>query len=171
MSSTLYKMMPKPPAELSAPAVIARMIDGLAFRYRWSLEGLDNSYLGYRPSEDSRSLEDLLKHVHFLCARLHACFVEDTRLKVLKSEISEIPEETLQLLKQTRDHLLTMNDSSLVARKLNLMGAGKEYPFWFFINGPLADALTHVGQINAWRRLAGSPTPRANVFLGKPPSR
>jgi hypothetical protein len=37
------------------------------------------------------------------------------------------------------------------------------------INGPLADALTHVGQINAFRRLAGNPTPKARLFTGEPP--
>jgi hypothetical protein len=42
-------------------------------------------------------------------------------------------------------------------------------PFWHVINGPIADALTHVGQVNSFRRLAGNPTPKANVFLGLPP--
>ena len=43
-------------------------------------------------------------------------------------------------------------------------------PFWNMINGPLADALTHVGQINSWRRLAGNPAPKADVFRGRPPA-
>ena len=35
--------------------------------------------------------------------------------------------------------------------------------------GPYADFLTHVGQVAAWRRQAGSPAPRADVFRGEPP--
>jgi hypothetical protein len=42
-------------------------------------------------------------------------------------------------------------------------------PFWHIINGPLPDALTHIGQINSFRRLAGKPVKRAQVFTGKPP--
>jgi hypothetical protein len=43
-------------------------------------------------------------------------------------------------------------------------------PLWNIINGPVSDALTHVGQINSFRRLNGNPVPRANVFLGRPPA-
>jgi len=35
------------------------------------------------------------------------------------------------------------------------------------INGPLADALTHVGQINSFRRINGNPCKKVNVFNGK----
>lgn len=43
------------------------------------------------------------------------------------------------------------------------------HPFWHIINGPLCDALTHVGQIRYLRRLLGKQGPEANVFLGRPP--
>ena len=44
-------------------------------------------------------------------------------------------------------------------------------PFWSIINGPLADGLTHVGQVASWRRMAGNPVPVADVFRGLPPAR
>jgi hypothetical protein len=37
------------------------------------------------------------------------------------------------------------------------------------INGPISDALTHVGQVNSFRRLSGNPVSPANVFSGEPP--
>ena len=46
---------------------------------------------------------------------------------------------------------------------------GSIWPVWNIMNGPLADALTHVGQINAWRRLNGNPVAPAAVFTGTPP--
>ena len=46
---------------------------------------------------------------------------------------------------------------------------GEEFPFWNLVNGPLADALTHIGQVNSWRRIAGKPAPPADVFRGLPP--
>ena len=170
VTANLYDSIPEPPAEHSAGAVIVRMIDGLAFRYRWSLEGLDDKSLSFRPSESSMSLEELLEHLHFLAARLYACFVEDTQLKPPEGGISAFREETLRLLKETRECVLTMTESSLANCKIKVRSTGEKVSFWYALNGPLSDALTHVGQVNAWRRLAGSPVPKANVFLGRPPS-
>ena len=62
-----------------------------------------------------------------------------------------------------REALLSMSDEELAAIQI------REKPFWHIINGPVADALTHVGQINSFRRLAGNPTPKARVFVGLPP--
>jgi hypothetical protein len=45
-----------------------------------------------------------------------------------------------------------------------------QYSFWYSLNGPLADALSHVGQILSWRRILGNPQRvGVNVFLRKPP--
>ena len=46
---------------------------------------------------------------------------------------------------------------------------GEAFPFWYLVNGPLADALTHIGQVNSWRRMAGKPVPPADLFRGLPP--
>jgi hypothetical protein len=170
MPDAPYHEIPEPPSELSATAIIVRMIDGLAFRYRWSLEGLDDARLEFRPSEGSMSLRELLEHIHFLATRLCVCFVKETPPELSQSTIMEIRAETLQLLGKIRAQLLRMPDASLAECKIVARMTGAEVPFWYVINGPLADALTHVGQINAWRRLAGFPTPKANVFLGKPPA-
>jgi hypothetical protein len=43
-------------------------------------------------------------------------------------------------------------------------------PFWHLINGPMADALTHTGQISSFRRLAGNPAPRSHPFTCTPPA-
>ena len=40
---------------------------------------------------------------------------------------------------------------------------------WNLLNGPLADFLTHVGQITAWRRIAGCPAPAPQYLLGLAP--
>jgi len=43
----------------------------------------------------------------------------------------------------------------------------RKLPFWYWINGPLSDALTHVGQINSWRIIAGNPQLKGvNLFIG-----
>jgi hypothetical protein len=70
----------------------------------------------------------------------------------------------LQMLHRLREHVATLDDETLDAIKI------RGLPFWHILNGPLADALTHVGQINTLRRLNGNPTPKASVFMGKPPA-
>ena len=76
--------------------------------------------------------------------------------------------QTLDLLVAVRVQLLGMKDRDL-AELVEKRPDGKKVTFWNMINGSLADMLTHVGQINAWRRLAGNPTPKANLFFGIPP--
>jgi len=34
-----------------------------------------------------------------------------------------------------------------------------EFPFWNLINGPISDALWHVGQVVTFRRSSGNPFP------------
>ena len=73
-------------------------------------------------------------------------------------------EANLFLLKKLVTLLREMNDSELVEMEKN---TSRKLPFWYWINGPLADALTHVGQITSWRRIAGNPQLKGvNVFIG-----
>jgi len=42
-----------------------------------------------------------------------------------------------------------------------------EFPFWNLINGPISDALWHVGQVVSFRRGSGNPLPNGvNVLTG-----
>ena len=44
-------------------------------------------------------------------------------------------------------------------------GSKTEYPFWNLINGPIADAIWHVGQVVSFRRASGNPLPKGVNFL------
>lgn len=145
------------------------MVDGLGFRYRWSLEGLDDDFLAFRPSPDSMNVKELLVHIHFLAARIHACFVCEKEIGLESATLHGIKNETLAVLNGVRENLVRMSDDDLSQRKVIRKVNNAEFPFWYFINGPIADALTHVGQINSWRRLAGMPPVKADVFTGQPP--
>jgi hypothetical protein len=44
----------------------------------------------------------------------------------------------------------------------------REFPFWNILNGPVDDALWHVGQVITFRRSSGNPyNNKASVFTGK----
>ncbi len=161
-----YHEIPDPPAAPGAAAVVLRLVDGLGFRYRWATEGLRPGDGDFSPGPDSMSLLELVNHI----CRLAAWLDRNLDGAVSESSPADLPglrRRTLEHLVAIRTRLLVMSDDQL--SRCSLAHAKGAAPFWNMINGPLADALTHVGQINAWRRLAGNPAPRADVFRGRPP--
>jgi len=179
---TSYDHLPEPPAEAPhAAAVLARLVDGLAFRYRWATDGLDAELLAFRPC-DGWNLGELLDHLRFLArwmAQNAAAARHGTALVTYPEACADLPdpsgdpglyvEQTLTALVSLRTDLLALGDDGL--NTIRLIGGNEpsEWPVWNMLNGPLADALTHVGQVSSWRKLAGSPAPRHDVFRGRPP--
>jgi len=162
-----YRNIPDYPAGVTANTILVRMIDGLGFRYYWATEGLTENEMQFRPHETSMNLVELLDHIH------HLANVSNRVLHGLQSEktppvgsLEPIRNSTLKLIETMRERLGTMNSEELAVVKFR-RADGAEFPFWHLINGPIADALTHVGQINSWRRMAGNPQPKTDVFLGK----
>jgi len=67
-----FDHLPEPPGEtLSGPLVLVRLVDGIAFRYRWASDGLTAEALGFRPCEGAMSVGELLDHLRFLARWLH----------------------------------------------------------------------------------------------------
>lgn len=161
-----YHELPDPPADLSGAAVMARLVDGLGFRYRWATEDLRTEDAAFRPGTGSMSLLDLAHHVCRLVSWVDT-HLDGPPAGPAPADLAELRQQTLQHLLAIRTRLLAMGDEQLA--RCSITNSKGTVPFWNMINGPLADALTHVGQINAWRRLSGNPTPRADVFRGKAP--
>ena len=66
--------------------------------------------------------------------------------------------------------LLKEKDVSLKDKKVIFQRGEQqsEFDYWHAINGPIADALWHAGQIVAFRRASGNPiNPMVSVFMGK----
>ncbi len=157
----LFYEIPEYPDEVSGTSVLVRLLDGLGFRFRWSTEGLGEEDYEFRPAPDCMSIKELVRHVW----RLVNWVCQSMQLNKFRKQddISLVRKSVLEMTRALREALLSTSDEELVAIQI------REKPFWYIINGPIADALTHVGQINSFRRLAGNPTPKANVFRGLPP--
>jgi hypothetical protein len=156
-----FQIIQEYPNHISGTSIIVRLLDGLGFRFYWSTVGLTENEYNFRPAKDCMSIEELVKHiwglVNWICiSMLSNQFKKPKNTTLLRESILEM----LSLLRET---LVSMDDKELAEVKIN------NNPFWHIINGPLADALTHVGQINSFRRLSNNPVPKANAFLGKPP--
>ena len=168
MDELPYAVLPEPPARVRGATVMARVVDGLAFRYRWATEGLRPADADFRPGAGSMSLLELVAHIARLVSWLDG-HLGGQSSPSFAEDLQGLSRQTLDHLGQLRARLQTMDDAALGEHRIS-GGSGDSLPFWNMLNGPLADALTHVGQINAWRRLAGNPTPRADVFRGRPPA-
>ncbi len=138
-----------------------RLLDGLGFRFRWSTEGLSDDDYGFRPAPDCMSIGELVRHVWGLVNWVCLSMGIDEYKR--GDDIVLIRGSVLEMIHALREALGSMSDEDM--RGITIEGR----PFWHIINGPISDALTHVGQINSFRRLAGLPTPKANVFVGSPP--
>ena len=95
--------------------------------------------------------------------------VERSRPEPPPPTVDGLRRRTLEALLSVRARLEGADDERLVTVEITASRSRGPQPFWSLINGPLADFLTHVGQVAAWRRQAGSPAPRADVFRGEPP--
>ena len=72
------------------------------------------------------------------------------------------------MLKKAADIFRATNDLGQYNIVFNRGGQTSEFPFWNQINGPIADALWHCGQVITFRRSSGNPyNSKANVFSGK----
>jgi hypothetical protein len=170
-SARLFDFIPDPPVAMSAGAILGRLADAVGFRYRWATEGITAADMALKPTEGCLSLGELLSHVLELLSWIAEHIGMQPRYELVKSEEPEVLRaRTLELAAALGARFKAMSDEELAAVKI-LSSRGDTLPIWNMVNGPLADSLTHVGQILSWRRIAGSPAVPADVFRGRPPRR
>ena len=168
-----YYQIPEYPQEYNAATVAARMIDGLGFRYYWATEGLREQDLFFRPNEEARTTDQTLDHILGLSkVILNSMLIEPNVRDDDKADLSfeEKRKQTLDNLKLASDILKASKHGELDDFKIVFKNGDKEtsYPFWNQINGPIADAIWHTGQVVSFRRSSGNPfNSKVSVFNGK----
>lgn len=169
MNDLPYVEIPAFPSAVTGGALLSRLADGIGFRFRWATEGLGEGDLSFRPAADCMSLAELEQHIHGLLRWVgEAVGVDKTRPFMRRIEGPAVREGILALAQALSARLSALSDADLTAVRVTT-SRGDAYPVWYLVNGPLADCLTHVGQIASWRRISGRPAPKADVFRGLPP--
>ncbi len=164
-----YQTIPEPPASPSAGAVLGRLADGIGFRFRWATEGMKGEDLGFRPAADCMTLGELLLHIVELLSWVAESVGVEPRWEMKDStDYAAVRGRVMELAAQLGARFKGMSDAE-VKRCTITPSRGDTQPVWNIVNGPLADSLTHIGQILSWRRIAGSPAAQADVFRGRPP--
>jgi hypothetical protein len=161
-STDYFYQIPDYPSTYTATTVVARMVDGLGFRYYWATDGLRTEDLDFSPSEEARTSRETLDHIYSLIKNLNNAVHQVPTIFPSEKEsltFMEKREKTLALLKDISEILKKSQDEDLELFKMIFEGPSysTEYPFWNELNGPLADALWHVGQVVTFRRSSGNP--------------
>lgn len=167
-----FSSIPEAPQEFNATNSIRRMLQGLGFRYYWATEGLRASDLNYRPSEEAQNTLETLQHIYGLSETILNAARNQASLRPApkpSSNLEELRAATLDNLEKTVVSLEKYSDRDLNDLNIIFERGGKQskFPLWNLINGPIADALYHTGQIVSFRRTSGNPIAKGvNVFLG-----
>lgn len=168
-----YREIPAYPETFTPETVAARMIDGLGFRYFWATEGLRTEDLAFKPNDDARSTDQTIDHILDLTVVIVNAVKQVPNVRndaeKLPLTFDEKRKTTLENL-QTAADLLRSGAVKLEDCKLVFQNSESTtvYPFWNNLNGPIADALWHCGQVASFRRSSGNPfNPKVSVFQGK----
>ena len=168
-----YREMPPAPTSFLPGNVLVRMIDGLGYRFYWATEGLRPEDLRYRPTEEARSSSETMDHILSLSTMIVNA-AEGTPNTEATDPLSKLArskrEKVLNNLLKASQLLAEKNEAELAALRItfNREGNMSEVAYWNMINGPIADAIYHTGQIVSFRRISGNPmNPKVDVFRGK----
>jgi hypothetical protein len=135
-------------------ALLRHFLAALAYRTQKALRGAPDTFAEFRAAPTVRTPWELVWHmtgvVGYARTMLHGGTFTPPRLDTFADEVARF-HDTLAAL---RDDLA--NDA-LAARITDAQ----------FLQGPLADAMTHAGQLAMLRRLVGSPVASENFILAR----
>lgn len=168
-----YASIKEYPESMTTGNAIGRVIDALGYRYYWATEGLRQEDLTFDPGGENRPPIDVLNHLHGLAGTLinsHKKMANERPAPPKPENFDELRKETLMRIKGASDLIKSYSDEEIATLTIAFKRGDQvsEFSYWHILNGPLADAMYHVGQIVSYRRSSGNPMdPRVNVFMGK----
>jgi hypothetical protein len=132
--------------------LLRHFLAAIAYRTQKALRDAPAAFPSFRAGTNVRTPHELLWHmtsvIGYARTMLHGGEFRPSRLPSFAAEVSRF-HETLAAL---RDDLA---NPALVARITDEQ----------FLQGPLADAMTHAGQLAMLRRMEGSPVPSENFIF------
>lgn len=162
----MESLLPDAPSEFNGVGVLTRLVDAIQVRYSIATSGLREEDKNFQATPESMSMLELQKHI----ARLIMWSASSVGVKLPNPTIPESFDEREayinELCQTLRNHLLSMDDDTLSKATIYLKRADTHYSIWYLINGPLSDAIHHIGQMVTWRRISGNLVPRMSPFTG-----
>jgi len=162
-----YQTLPSPPDSVTAAHVLSRLIDSIGYRLHLATNGLTENEIQFRPIAGSMDMTELLKHMNGVLFFAYKSFNPDAIFNREASTFEEYKQELFKTCSAFSTFVLALDDQQVASVTAYLKRNDTTYSFWYLINGPISDILTHIGQINSWRRIAGNPVPRVSPFTGE----
>jgi hypothetical protein len=168
-----YYQIPEYPESYTAENVAARIIDGLGFRYYWATEGLTREDLDFRPANDGRSTSETIDHILGLSYTIVNASLNQTNVFPRDDQpdtFEDKRKKTLENIYQASKVLKVSKSGTIDDLKVIFQNNEdtNEFPYWNMLNGPIADAIYHTGQVVSHRRSSGNPIdPKVRQFTGK----
>ena len=154
--SLYYSQIPDSPESYTAGGVAARMVDGLGFRFYWATDGLRQEDLNFKPGDEARTASETIDHIFEMSFLIANAISKEAQYPAGNLSFVQKRYVTLANLRKASEILRGSSDEDLEGYVIKF-GNGTELPFWNLINGPIADALWHCGQIVSFRRSSGNP--------------
>ena len=134
--------------------LLQHFLAALAYRTQKALRGAPDDFADFHAGSLVRTPHELIWHMTGLMGYARTMFHGDEfsppRLDTFKKEVERFHGTLAQLVRD-------FGNDTLTARITDEQ----------FLQGPLADAMTHVGQIAMLRRLHGVPVPSENFIFAK----
>lgn len=168
-----FKEIDNYPKHIDAHTVLCRMLEGLGYRLHWATQGLSEKDLSYKPSPEAMNTWETIEHIAYLIHILDATFHEKCLERGVGPKFKSLEDFRHYALTTIQElcNLLRgqeLHDLEHLKLKYQAGSSTLEYPFWHLINGPISDAIYHIGQIVSFRRTCGNPiNEKVNVFMGK----
>lgn len=168
-----FREIPPAAKVFTSGTLMGRMSDGLGFRFYWATQGLTEENLSFKAGEESRTIGETIDHVYTLVLMFTNAVMEQPTTFPLETKDLTFEAKRKKVLSfiQTSSALLKMSNDEDFER-YNLVsqypgGNGQKLPFWNGLNGPMEDALWHIGQVVTLRRMAGNPiNPKVDFMNG-----
>lgn len=127
------------------PAVFLHLLATIAYRARYALRGAPESFGSFQAGSEVWTPAELVRHMTSVLGYVRSCF-EGTE----RPRMDRLPDLSAEV---TRFHAMIEDVARHVRAGAEPKGMSEEQ----MLQGPFADALTHVGQLAMLRRLSGSP--------------
>lgn len=134
--------------------LLRHFLAALAYRTQKAVSGASPGFGGFQAGGGARTPREIVSHMNELIGHARTFFIGG---EYRSEDLADLDAELAQF-HETLHHL-----SSDLQSHLPLEGITEEQ----LLQGPLADAMTHAGQLALLRRLAGSPLRPENFALAE----
>jgi len=133
-------------------ALLRHLVATLSFRFAVSVNGAPTGFGEHDPGQGAMTPIQIVRHLSKMMRFVRSHF--DKTQVVDQPELSDFEAEC----ERFQESLAHLDESIAAAETLDIAQMKT------FLQGPLADALTHIGQLAMLRRLAGSPVEKTNFL-------